>query len=479
MVARHVLAIDLGAESGRVIKVDFDGGMLGFNVVHRFSNTPVFAGGTLYWDVLRLWHGIEAGIEAAGGGAASLGIDTWGVDGALLNRNGKLLSNPVHYRDRRNEGMMEWVFERVPRRTVFERTGIQFIQFNGLFQLASLIRDHSPLLDVADRFLPIADLFNYWLCGSKTCEFTHVTTQQMYNPRTQDWDRETLSALGIPLHIFGEIVPPGTRLGDYKSIPVIAPATHDTGSAVVAVPTTTPDFAYISSGTWSLVGLEIDEAIINDDSYAANVTNEGGYGGTYRFLKNCMGLWLVQQSKAIWAAAGQDYSYADLATAALAAPPFRSLYDVDDLLFMQPGDMPARIRAVCAAHGQPEPTTPGEVVRSIYESLAFKYRYLLEKMCRLTGKRMERLHIVGGGSQNALLNQMTADALGVVVVAGPSEATAIGNAVVQLIALGDLGSVAQARDMMSRAMELATYEPRNTAAWDAEYERYKQLVTTV
>jgi rhamnulokinase len=479
MVGRHVLAIDLGAESGRVIQVDFDGGKLGFNVVHRFPNTPVYAGGTLHWDVLRLWHEIEAGIAAAGGGAASLGVDTWGVDGALLDRNGKLLSNPVHYRDRRNEGMMEWVFERVPKRTVFERTGIQFIQFNGLFQLASLIRDNSPLFDVADRFLTIVDLFNYWLCGSKTCEFTHVTTQQMYNPRTQDWDRETLSALGIPLHIFGEIISPGTRIGDYRGIPVIAPATHDTGSAVVAVPSTTPDFAYISSGTWSLIGFEIDEAIINDGSYAANVTNEGGYNGTYRFLKNCMGLWLVQQSKATWAAAGQDYSYTDLATAALAAPPFRSLYDPDDLAFMQPGDMPARIRAVCAAHGQPEPQSIGEVVRSIYESLAFKYRYLLENMRRLSGKRMERLHIVGGGSQNALLNQMTADALGVVVVAGPSEATAIGNAVVQLITLGDLGSVAQAREMMSRAMELTTYEPRNTEAWDAQYERYKQVITMV
>jgi rhamnulokinase len=477
--SKHVLAIDLGAESGRVIKVGFDGTQLGFDVIHRFSNTPVTAGGTLYWDVLRLWHQIETGVQAGLTDAASIGIDTWGVDGALLDRNGKLLSNPVHYRDRRNEGMLDWVFERVPKRTLFARTGIQFIQFNGIFQLASLIRDNSPLFEIADTFLPIADLFNYWLCGSKTSEFTHVTTQQAYNPHTGDWDWETLDTLGIPRRIFGDIVQPGTTLGDYQGIPVIAPATHDTGSAVVAVPAITPHFAYISSGTWSLIGFEIDTPIINDDSYAANVTNEGGFGGKFRFLKNCMGLWLAQQSKATWAAAGQDYEYDHLAREAQSAPAFRSLFDVDDPSFLQPGDMPARIRTFCERSGQPQPQTVGEVMRSIYESLAFKYRFLLERMSALCGQRADVIHIVGGGSQNALLNQMTADATGCVVKGGPSEATALGNAIVQLIALGELGDVGQAREMLHRSMSLTTFEPRQTAAWDAEYERFKSIVTTV
>jgi sugar (pentulose or hexulose) kinase len=479
MVENHVLAIDLGAESGRVIKVAFDGNKLGFDVAHRFPNIPVYAGGTLYWDVLRLWHEIEAGIQAGQQGARSIGIDTWGVDGALLDRNGKLLANPAHYRDRRNEGMMEWVFERVPSRTLFERTGIQFIQFNGIFQLASLLRDNSPLFDIAETFLPIADLFNYWLCGSKTSEFTHVTTQQAYNPRTQSWDWETIETLGIPRRIFGEIVPSGTRIGEYKRIPIIAPATHDTGSAVVAVPATSRDFAYISSGTWSLIGFEIDTPIINDDSYAANVTNEGGFDGKYRFLKNCMGLWLAQQSRATWAAEGQEYSYDQLAHAAETAPPFRSLFDPDDLAYMQPGDIPARIRDFCACSGQPQPQTVGEVMRAIYESLAFKYRFLLEKMSALCGQRADTLHIVGGGSQNTLLNQMTANATGRLVVAGPSEATALGNAIVQLIALGELSSMAQARAMLRATLELRSHEPQQTADWDAQYERFKSLIVKI
>jgi sugar (pentulose or hexulose) kinase len=479
MIQKHVIAIDLGAESGRVIPIGFDGSHLTFSEPHRFPNIPVMAGGTLYWDVLRLWHEIDTGVAKFAGGAASLGIDTWGVDGVLLDRNGKLLSNPAHYRDRRNEGMMDWVFERVPARTLFERTGIQFIQFNGIFQLASLLRDGSPLFEIAETFLPIADLFNYWMTGSKTSEFTHVTTQQAYNPRTGNWDWETIETLGIPRRIFGEVVMPGARLGEYQGVPVIAPATHDTGSAVVAVPTTTRDFAYISSGTWSLIGFEIDAPIINDDSFAANVTNEGGAGNTYRFLKNCMGLWLAQQARATWAAAGHEYGYDQLAQMATEEQPFRSLFDPDDLAFMPPGDMPARIREFCARTNQPQPETVGQVMRAIYESLALKYRHLLDKMGRLCGRSAKHLHIVGGGSANALLNQMTADATGIPVIAGPREATAIGNAVVQLIALGELGNIAQARALLSRNPELTTYEPKHSAAWDAEYERFKGYVTTV
>jgi rhamnulokinase len=474
----RVLAVDLGAESGRVIQVAFDGQQFEQEEIHRFPNVPVTAGGTLYWDVLRLWGDISTGIHKAAPGASAVGVDTWGVDFALLDRNGVLLSNPVHYRDGGKNGMFEWVFERVPRRTVFERTGIQFMILNGLYQLASLVHAKSPLLDAAETLVTIADLFNYWLSGTRGCEFTMATTLQTVNPRSNAWDVETLTACAIPTRLFPNIVAPGTCIGDYRGIPVITPACHDTGSAVVAVPTTTPDYAYISSGTWSLIGLEVDQPVINDESYAANITNEGGVDGTFRLLKNVMGLWLVQQCRATWRAAGSDYSYDQLAVEAAQAVPFRSLIDPDDPIFLPPGDMPARIRAFCQKTGQPAPESVGEIIRTVYDSLALKYRFVLEHLIRLTGRSVERIHIIGGGSQNALLNQMTADATGRLVIAGPTEATALGNAIVQLIALGQLDSVAQARAILSRTLNTTHYEPDQslTAAWDEGYERFKPLV---
>jgi rhamnulokinase len=478
MSGRHVIAVDLGADSGRVISVGFDGERLHMEDVHRFPNVPVFAGGTLYWDVLRLWHEIKQGVDAALPDAAGIGIDTWGVDFALLDRDGNLVGNPVHYRDTRTDGMMEWVFERVPRREVFERTGIQFMQINGLYQLASLARAHSPQLDAAATFLTIADLFNYWLTGNKGCEFTHTTTQQMYNPRARDWDRQLLSWLGIPTHIFPEIVQPGQQIGEYRGVPVLLPPCHDTGSAVVAVPTTTQDYAYISSGTWSLMGLEVDEAVIDDAAYTANVTNEGGMNGTYRLLKNVAGMWLAQQSRYTWRAQGTDYDWDTLTRLATEAPPFRTLIDVDDPLFLAPGDMPARIREFCQRSGQPVPETPGQIMRTIYESLALKYRLTLDKLIGLTGRTVERVHVVGGGSRNALLCQMTADACKRAVVAGPVEATALGNAIVQFMTLGEFGSIREAREMLSRSGDLVRYEPKNVEAWEAAYERFRGFLTT-
>ena len=478
MTGQHVIAIDLGAESGRVIRVTLDGDGLHLEESHRFLNTPVWARGRLYWDVLRLWHEISTGIRAVASGAAALGVDTWGVDFALLDRNGELLANPVHYRDSRTDGMMDWVFERVPRRTVFERTGIQFMQINGLYQLASMVRENSPLLEAAATLLTFPDLFNYWLSGSRTCEFTHATTLQCYNPRKGDWDYETLSALGIPTAIFPEVVPPGTQLGTYEGIPVIAPASHDTGSAVVAVPTTTADYAYLSSGTWSLLGLEVDQPVINDASYEANVTNEGGAYGTFRLLKNVMGLWLAQQCRATWKAEGMTYSYDDLTALAAEAEPFRSLIDPDDPMFLPPGDMPARIREFCRRSGQPVPETVGQVMRTVYESLALKYRVVLERLIALTGRRVERLHIIGGGVKNRLLCGMAANAIGRPVVAGPVEATALGNAIVQYIALGELESIAQGRELLSRTVGTTVYEPDDRAAWEAQVERFKALLTT-
>src|SRR5690606_32767052 len=329
----------------------FDGSQFQFEEIHRFPNTPVQIRGTLHWNVLRLWHEITTGIHAAGQDIAGIGVDTWGVDYALLDRDGNLLANPVHYRDSRTDGMPEWVFERVPRRTVFERTGIQFMVINTLYQLASMVRYQSPLLDIAATLLPIPDLFNYWLSGARSAEFSHASTFQCYNPRSGGWDYETLQAVGFPTDILPPIIQPGTHIGDYNGIPVIAPACHDTGSAVVGVPTTTPDFAYLSSGTWSLIGLEVKEPVINDAAYTANVTNEGGAYGTFRLLKNVMGLWLAQQCRATWQQQGTDYSYEELTNNAMQAEPFRSLIDPDAPEFLPPGDMPARIRAFCQRTG--------------------------------------------------------------------------------------------------------------------------------
>ncbi len=476
MQEKRVIAVDLGASSGRVMQIGFDGQQLHLVEAHRFPNIPVEAGGTLYWDVLQLWREIRTGVDALASESASVGLDTWGVDFALLDRAGDLLANPVHYRDRRTEGMMEWVFARVPRRTVFERTGIQFMVLNSLYQLASLAKAGSPALEAASTLLLIPDLFHYWLTGEKVCEFTNATTTQCFNPYMRDWDRETMEALGIPARMFLPVTSPGTRIGKYNGLPVILPASHDTGSAIVAVPAQTPNFAYISSGTWSLVGMEVRQAIISDQSYAANVTNEGGYEETYRLLKNVAGLWFVQQSLAVWEAGGQRYSYDDLARAAGAAEPLRSLFDPDDPVFLAPGDIPARIQSYCQRTGQPVPETIGQITRAIYESLALKYRYVLEQLCALVGHDIDRLHIVGGGARNDMLSQMTADATGLEVMAGPTEATALGNGIVQLIALGEIADVAQARTILSGMAEMTRYQPRPSLAWEAAYARFKSLI---
>jgi rhamnulokinase len=434
---------------------------------------PVWVHHTLYWDVLRLWQDILTGIGQAGTTPNSISIDTWGVDFALLDCDGHLLANPVHYRDARTDGLMEWVFERMPRRSVFAQTGIQFMQLNTLYQLASLVKHRSPLLDMAKTYLALPDLFNYWLCGTRCCEFTHATTTQLFNPLTCSWDRDVLDAVGIPAHIFPDTVQPGVRLGDYNGIPVISSASHDTASAVIAVPTTTENFAYLSSGTWSLLGLELDSPVINDATYQANVTNEGGAYGTFTFLKNLAGMWIVQQCRATWQAEGQSYSYDQLTHEAAQAAAFRSFIDPDDAAFLPPGDMPARVRAVCQHTGQPVPETVGQLTRAVLESLALKYRFVLDRLIALTGKPVDRLHIVGGGGRNALLCQMAANATGRQVIAGPFEATALGNGIVQLIALGALDNMRQAREILSRTQQTLIYDPQEVEIWDEQYQRYR------
>lgn len=457
--------------------LSFDGRAIALREVHRFPNIPVQTPQRLHWDVLRLWQEITVGIEKVDD-AAAIGVDCWGVDYALLDSAGELLANPVHYRDPRSNGAMEWTFERMPRREIFDRTGIQFLQFNGLFQLAASMRDGSPLLEQASTLLTIADLFNYWLTGSKTCEYTEATTLQLCNAHTGDWDRAIAAAIGIP-DIMAPIVQPGTKLGSYQGTDVIAPACHDTGSAVVAVPATSENVAYLSSGTWSLLGMELKAPILGDAAYAANVTNEGGYDNTYRFLKNIMGLWVVDQCRATWKAAGKDYSFDQLAAMVQriqSVNPFKTLIEPDDPSFLAPGDMPARIIDYCRQNGQAVPASDAELIAAVYVSLAFKYRFVLEQLIAVSGQSVDRLHIIGGGSKNALLNQMTANAIGRPVIAGPAEATATGNAIVQLIAIGELRDVAEARAMLSESTELVLYEPMDTAAWDANYERFRALL---
>ena len=477
MTEKTVLAIDLGAESGRVMAVHFDGHSLRLEEVHRFANVPVDIQGTLHWDVLRLWGDIQTGItKGRAYQPASIGVDTWGVDFGLLDEQGHLIGNPVHYRDARTSDMMDKVFSIVSKSDVFEQTGIQFMPINTLYQLMSLVDRQAPDLQIASTFLMTPDLINYWLTGTKVSEFSIASTSQLLNPRTGGWATDLMDSLGIPQHIFPEIVPSGTRLGDYDGIPVIAPACHDTGSAVAAVPVQSPNFAYISSGTWSLVGLEMDKPVISKEALAAELTNEGGAYGTFRLLKNVMGLWSVQQCRATWAEEGQNYTYAQLTQLARQAPPLHSFVKVDDPVFLAPGEHPQKVQDFCARTGQPVPQTPGAIVRTVLESLALAYNDVMQSLINLSGRSIDFIHVVGGGSQNQLLNQLTADATNLPVLAGPIEATALGNALVQLITLGDVQNLAEARQLVMAMGELKRYEPDfSHLAWQDAYERYKQL----
>ncbi len=485
------LAVDLGAESGRVVAGTFDGARIGLEEVHRFPNGPVNVLGHLHWDVLRLWSDIKAGLAKAaqryGRHIAGIGLDTWGVDFGLLDANDELLGNPYHYRDSRTDGMMERAFEKVPREAIFEATGIQFMQLNTLFQLVAMVEAHSPQLEMAHTLLMMPDLFNFWLTGCKANEFSDATTSQCYDPRAGTWAYGMLESLGIPTHIFrsedgDRIVPPGTILGTLLpsvmeetglgAVPVIAPATHDTGSAVAAVPMDPENAIYLSSGTWSLMGVESKVPIINAEMLAYNLTNEGGVNGTFRLLKNIMGLWLVQECRREWQRAGESHSYDELVAMAADAPAFGPLIYPGHTRFLPPGDMMPRIQAFCRETGQAVPATKGAVLRCALESLALEYRWVAEKLDALTGKRLGTIHIIGGGSRNELLDQFAADATGRTVVTGPIEATALGNVLVQAIALGHIGSIAEGREVVARSFELKTFAPRDTAAWDAAYQRY-------
>ncbi len=489
MPATHFVAIDLGAESGRTILGRIQDSRLHLEVVSRFANGPVRVCDSLHWDVLRLFSEIKAGLAAIVRdrklAPAGVGIDTWGVDFGLLGRGDVLLGNPYHYRDARTNGMMEKAFARMPREKIFELTGLQFMQLNSLFQLLAMRLGRSPLLDIAETFLTMPDLFNFWLTGRKVCEFSNATTTQLYNPRAGGWARPLFETFELPFAMMPEIVPPGTVLGELRpgiaeeigagKVPVIAPACHDTGSAVAAVPAEADThWAFLSSGTWSLMGMEVTQPIIDARSLRYNFTNEGGVAGTFRFLKNIMGLWLVQECRRTWERAGKSYGYDELSEMAANSKPFEHWVDPDDASFLAPGDMPARIAAFCRRTGQTVPTGPGAVVRCCLESLAMKYRHVLECLEECTGRKVDVIHVVGGGSQNKVLCQMTADATGRRVVTGPVEATAAGNVIVQAIATGVLKDIREARDLVRRSFELKTYEPRDAASWAGPCEQFRK-----
>jgi len=482
------LALDLGAESGRAIVGTLEKGKLTLNEVHRFANSPVHLPDGMHWDVPRLWSEIKAGIAAAikaGARPAGLGFDTWGVDFALLDKHGALLGNPYHYRDARTDGIPDEAFKIVPRADIFAHTGIQFMQLNTLYQLYAMSLAKSPLFEVAATFVTVPDLFNYWLSGQISNEFTIATTTQCYNPIIHDWAKNMLEALGIPSRLFGPVSQPGTVLGTLLpavaaetgsgEVKVVLPACHDTGSAVVAVPAGNEDFAWLSSGTWSIMGAEVQEPVLTKKALAYNFTNEGGVGG-WRLSKNIMGLWPVQECRRFWRAQGEDLGYDEITRLAAEARPFMAVIDLDAVNFFHPGEMPEKIRQFCTESGQPVPQTKGEIIRVALESLALKYRLTLERTEELSSQRLDPIHIIGGGTKNRLLNQFTADCTGRRVVTGPVEATAIGNVLTQAIALGQLGSLAEARAVVRKSFDVETYQPGHSAGWDVAYQKLLKLM---
>lgn len=488
MAKKRVLAFDFGASSGRAILGEFDGASFKMEEIHRFSNDPVMVRGTFYWDVLRLFFEIKQGIIKAvnKGGFDAIGIDTWGVDFGMLDKEGNLLRNPVHYRDLRTEGMIEKAAEIVPKEEMYAQTGTQFATINTLYQLFSIAQTNPALLEETDKILLMPDLFAYLLTGVKKAEYTNVSTTQMLDPNKGDWTYDILEKLGIPTRILPEIIDAGEIYGMVSDdiceelgcpkVPVIAVATHDTASAVVSVPTDAKDFIYISCGTWSLFGTELDKPCISELSLKNNITNEGGFGRNVRFLKNIIGTWIIQESRRQWIKEGFEVTFADLEREALAAEPYKCFIDPDHPDFATAGNLPKRVQKFCERTGQYVPQNRGEIMRCIYQSLAMKYRYAFKAISETTGKKYETIHMIGGGTKDRLLCQMTADSCNVNVVAGPIEATATGNIAVQLIALGEIESLAAARKIVESSVEPVNYSPKETAAYDEAYDRFLKIL---
>jgi rhamnulokinase len=486
---KSYLALDLGAESGRAILARLHSGVLTTQEIHRFKNEPVEYGGTLHWDVTRLWLEVRKAIlsleemELAG-----IGVDAWGVDYALLGERGELLQNPYHYRDARTNGVMQEVFRKVTKEEIYSATGIQFMPINTLYQLYAARRDTPALLKAAQRLVTIPDLFHYWLTGNAVCEFTNATTTQLVNPVTRTWATELMQRLALPTHLLAEIVEPGTQVGTLlpgisrnsalSATPIIAPATHDTGSAIAAI-SAREGTAFLSSGTWSLLGTELDAPVVSPEALRFNFTNEGGVNGTTRLLKNVAGLWMLQCCRQSWTARGQSCDHLELMDLAAREDAFRCLVDPDHASFLRPSDMPAAIDQFCMRTHQPSPKSVGGYVRAILESLAFKYRLVLHNLEQLIGRPIDQIRVIGGGSRNRLLNQMTADATQRKLLAGPVEATALGNVAIQILATGGVGSLKEVRKIIDRSYPIEVFEPLDTAKWDRHADRFEQYCEAV
>ncbi len=489
MPAKPYLAFDLGAESGRAVLAHLQSGILTTEEVHRFPNEPVEQGGSLHWDVARLWFEMRktlAQLEETE--LTGIGVDAWGVDYALLGERGDLLENPYHYRDRRTEGVMEEVFQKVAKEEIYLATGIQFMPINTLYQLFAQQEKGPSVLEAAKQLITIPDLFNYWLTGNAVCEFTNATTTQMVDPIKRTWATSLMERLELPAHLSAPIVEPGSILGTLlpeiaghsclAGTTVIAPACHDTGSAVAAIPAR-DGTAFLSSGTWSLLGTEVDFPVITPDALRLNFTNEGGVNGTTRFLKNVAGLWMLRGCRQSWAARGCKYDYGDLTALASRETSFRHFIDPDDGAFVRPLDMLTAIDEFCTRTHQSVPQEPGAYVRAVLESLAFKYRFVLRDLEHVTGKHIEQIRIIGGGSKNRLLNQLTADATGRRVLAGPAEATALGNVAIQILATGGATSLQEVRAIVDRSFPTEVFNPLETDKWDQQAERFEQYCGSI
>lgn len=485
----RVLAFDFGASSGRAMLGSFEGGKITIEEIHRFSNDPESIGDNYYWDTIRLYHEIKTGLSKAQeyGGFDSVGIDTWGVDYGLIDENGCLVGMPRHYRDGRNEIAAQSLVKTLPLEELYSRTGIQSAVFNTIYQLWADKQNQPYLLENAAHLLLLPDLFGYFLTGEIHTDFSHASTTSLLDVKTGNWDYALIERLGFPKKLFSPVQPSGSTLGVLRpelceelmipSAKVISVASHDTASAVAAVPSTEPDTVYISCGTWSLFGTELRQPNTSPEAMASNFTNEGGYGGSIRFLKNIMGLWLIQQSRRYWNRQGLSLSYDDLEQLAREATPFQSMIDVDDPLFYPPGDLPVRVQNYCRKTGQPVPETVGAIMRCLYDSIALKYRWSFDTLKELTGKDYTAIHMVGGGIKDELLSQLAADVCGVKVVAGPVEATVIGNIAVQLIADGAISDITEARKVIARSFEVKTFLPdTSNPAYKVAYLQYKKLL---
>lgn len=484
-----LLAFDLGAESGRTILGRFDGKMITLEEVYRFPNEPVSLHKSIHWDVLRIFHEIKRGLSIAYSKVnrtiSSIGIDTWGVDFCLLDEKDNILFNPYHYRDRRTEGVMEEAFKILPKREIFKHTGIQFLRINTLYQLLAMKRENPAVLNIAGALLMMPDLFNFLLTGEKFTEFTMATTSQLYNPFKMNWDEELLNIFDLPVRIFQRVVSPCTvvgtlhskirqELGIEGSLQVIAPTSHDTASAVAVVPLKDTDYVFISSGTWSVVGAKVSQPIANDLALDLNFSNSGGLDG-FLFLKNTMGLWLLQECRRSWEKKGESLNYDQLTEIAQKSRSIGSLIDPDDERFLSPTDMPLEIQRYCQETGQIIPHSKGEIILCILESIALRYRNIIEELEKAINKKLSVIYMVGGGVRNKLLNQFTADATKRMVVTGPAEATTVGNIISQIIALKELSSLGEAQELVSNSFRLQEYRGSSSVYWDTLYEKFLKL----